>query len=117
MIRVSDKELCMLKIFARAQAEGVEEVTLDELCSAAQRLLDPGKEQVNFRSGVVSTTKNLAYKLSKAQGYDLIPNDAKGRGNKLTYRLTGNFTELYADIVAMAKQRAREQHAVQGQVL
>lgn len=117
MIRVSEKELQILRIFARAQATGTNEVTLDFLCDAAQRVIDPEFEQVNFRSGVVSTTKNIAYKLSKMDGYDLVPNEAKGRGNKLAYTLVGNFTELYADII-MGRNKQRETNDYfQGQVL
>lgn len=117
MIRVSEKELCVLRILARAQANGNNEVTLDFLCDAARKTVDPNEEQVNFRSGIVSTTKNLAYKLSRLGEYQLAPNDAKGRGNKLSYTLTGNFTELYADVIMSTSKKQREEHVVQGQVL
>jgi hypothetical protein len=91
-MRYTSKELAILRVIAKEKAKGLLVIPMDTIVDETEKVLDPNSNQVNFRSGVAATVRNLQRKVGEL-GITLAPNGKVGRGHKMMIAVTGDFKQ------------------------
>lgn len=95
-MRYSPKEMVIIETIAAYQQNGHSEIDLDDIIDVARPQLDPGERQAYFRSGVLSCIRNLRLKLPD-ENLGIVPNGVVGRGNKATFKISGDYKKFLND--------------------
>jgi len=99
-MRLSSKELAILGAIVTLKSKEKDEISLDAIIDHVRPELDPQEQYKYFRSGVLSSLRNLQRKLPR-EGLTLLHNEMVGRGHKAIFTVAGD----YAKFVKLHKEQ------------
>jgi hypothetical protein len=93
-MRITDKELAIIRAIIEMKAEGRKTFTLEEMCARVYRTME---KPTHSRTAMAATLRNFGYKV-ELRGFRLRRISGLGAYQKGEYEFAGQFERLLATI-------------------